>query len=361
MKRFYAAAGVLLLGTSALAWAGQADKTSLEPTKIVTEADSAIDWNKSAWDSAVWDKSTTTAESDLAMTSDGKLDTALLDKGLHELAFAETGKLQTDMGWTGDAKLQTASFDKSDMGWTGDSKLQTASFDKADMWTGDSKVQTASMDTKLDSAWSDSGKVQTASVDKVETGMGGPLEDDLTASASLAVSQPSNANPELDARGIPVISDPAFVPPGYNGVGGAVGGPLEDGDSESYTACTATVTDNCIQLYERGVRADLAGRTDLKHADTTTAVGGPYEPVDADSADLAMNGDGSLDVDKGELADTSVQTAAISTDAAVTSHSDYQGVGGPVEAQSGYPPCSPGPGDDRCIQLYERGVTGSGN
>lgn len=352
MKRYYAAAGALLLGTSALAWAGQADKITVEPTKIVTEADSTIDWNKSAWDGTVWDKSTTTAKSDVAMTSDGKLDTALLDKGLHELAFAETGKLQTDMDWTGDSKLQTAAFEKTDMGWTGDSKLQTASFDKADMgWTGDSKLQTASMDTKVDSAWSDSGKVQTASFDKVETGMGGPLEDDLTGSPSLAVSQPSNAHPELDARGIRVVSDPAFVPPGYNGVGGAVGGPLEDGDSDSYPACTAAVTDNCVQLYERGVRGDLAGRTQLKHVDNTTAVGGPYEPVEAD---LAMNGDASLDVDKGETAD-------VSTDTAVTSHSDYQGVGGPVEAQSGYPPCSPGPGDDRCIQLYERGVTGSGN
>jgi len=28
----------------------------------------------------------------------------------------------------------------------------------------------------------------------------------------------------------------------------------------------------------------------------------------------------------------------------------------PVRAATDYPPCSPGPGDDRCIQLYERGV-----
>jgi hypothetical protein len=44
-------------------------------------------------------------------------------------------------------------------------------------------------------------------------------------------------------------------------------------------------------------------------------------------------------------------------------------VGGPYEATAvtrapmpaptvgAYPPCSPGPGDDRCIQLYERGRT----
>ena len=43
------------------------------------------------------------------------------------------------------------------------------------------------------------------------------------------------------------------------------------------------------------------------------------------------------------------------------------GIGGPYEAAAPlvsrpatrhYPPCRPGPGDDNCIQLYERGVTG---
>ncbi len=40
--------------------------------------------------------------------------------------------------------------------------------------------------------------------------------------------------------------------------------------------------------------------------------------------------------------------------------SEYQGMGGPI-AETDYPPCAPGPGDDRCIQLYEPGVTGVGN
>ena len=90
-------------------------------------------------------------------------------------------------------------------------------------------------------------------------------------------------------------------------------------------------------------------------------VGGPYEPVDSGSVELGMNGDGRIDVAKGEATDSDVDTVAVPTETAVATHSDYQGVGGPVEAQSGYPPCSPGPGDDRCIQLYERGVTGAGN
>ena len=33
----------------------------------------------------------------------------------------------------------------------------------------------------------------------------------------------------------------------------------------------------------------------------------------------------------------------------------YAGMGGPEEAVDSYPPCRPGPGDDRCIQLYEVG------
>jgi hypothetical protein len=80
--------------------------------------------------------------------------------------------------------------------------------------------------------------------------------------ASGAVVAPSNANPEHDARGIAVISDPAAVPAGWNGItSGAMGGPLVDpvtgatvNADTSYPACTATVTDNCLQTYERGRR-----------------------------------------------------------------------------------------------------------
>ena len=70
---------------------------------------------------------------------------------------------------------------------------------------------------------------------------------------------PSNSNPERDARGIPVISDPAVVPAGWNS-GPAVGGPAMDPatrvtsmpSTDTYPACSRTVTDNCVQTYERG-------------------------------------------------------------------------------------------------------------
>ena len=81
-----------------------------------------------------------------------------------------------------------------------------------------------------------------------------------TADASGSLVQPSNSDPEHDARGIAVISDPAVTPAGWNGTpaGSAMGGPELDPATgepvapESYPACTATVTDNCLQTYERG-------------------------------------------------------------------------------------------------------------
>jgi hypothetical protein len=73
--------------------------------------------------------------------------------------------------------------------------------------------------------------------------------------------QPSNADPERDARGIAVISAAAVAPAGWNGVpASATGGPeLDPATGEaaapaSYPACTATVTDKCLQTYEVGRR-----------------------------------------------------------------------------------------------------------
>ncbi len=93
-----------------------------------------------------------------------------------------------------------------------------------------------------------------------------PVEATMTMTPTGQVAEPSNADPEHDARGIAVISDAAMVPAGYNGTPGTLvgtGGPLVDpadtaavGDAAttpdaSYPACTRTVTDNCLQTYER--------------------------------------------------------------------------------------------------------------
>jgi hypothetical protein len=122
------------------------------------------------------------------------------------------------------------------------------------------------------------------------------------------IVEPSNADPERDARGIAVISAAAVVPAGYNGFPStAMGGPLVDADGNaitdaeaSYPPCTASVTDNCIQLYERGVRASLASWD--RPTGGATAMGGPTEEgndntAEDDGLDVDTKPDGTLDVD----------------------------------------------------------------
>ena len=83
-----------------------------------------------------------------------------------------------------------------------------------------------------------------------------------TSGTTMSTGQtvaPGNTAPERDARGIPVVSDPAQAPPGFNQAP-AVGGTGADPSSppapqpatENYPVCSRTVTDNCVQSYERG-------------------------------------------------------------------------------------------------------------
>lgn len=72
---------------------------------------------------------------------------------------------------------------------------------------------------------------------------------------------PGNQAPERDARGIPVVSDPAEAPAGFNqppqvgGTGASPSAPpTPQPATENYPICSRTVTDNCVQAYERGVR-----------------------------------------------------------------------------------------------------------
>jgi hypothetical protein len=77
-----------------------------------------------------------------------------------------------------------------------------------------------------------------------------------TAAGGTPVA-PSNAAPERDARGIPVISAEAVAPPGYNQAPGTPGaapasGPAPTmGNAGDLPPCTRKVTDHCTQTYER--------------------------------------------------------------------------------------------------------------
>lgn len=85
----------------------------------------------------------------------------------------------------------------------------------------------------------------------------------LTASAAMAqeTQAPGNAAPERDARGIPVVSDPATTPPGANQpapTGPATPAPNQAAAFAPQPAageappCSRTVTDHCTQTYEGG-------------------------------------------------------------------------------------------------------------
>jgi len=87
-----------------------------------------------------------------------------------------------------------------------------------------------------------------------------------TAAVAQQTQTPDNSVPERDARGIPVISDPATAPPGTNQQFTPQPGAqvvVNPNQSAAFATqpstgekppCTREVTDNCTQTYERGSR-----------------------------------------------------------------------------------------------------------
>jgi translation initiation factor IF-2/pilus assembly protein FimV len=81
--------------------------------------------------------------------------------------------------------------------------------------------------------------------------------------ATSPVVMPDNTAPRVDNMGNPVISAPATAPSGFNQAPGmnGVGGPYVDPSQPpapmaatgDYPPCSRTVTDHCIQTYERGI------------------------------------------------------------------------------------------------------------
>ena len=86
----------------------------------------------------------------------------------------------------------------------------------------------------------------------------------MGAQAPMSSSMQSNGTPERAARGIPVVSDMANAPSGANqpvpGGGQVVPASNQSAvfatqpSTKTYQACTRTVTDGCVQAYERGSR-----------------------------------------------------------------------------------------------------------
>jgi hypothetical protein len=311
MKHYFAAAGALLLGTSTIALA--ADVKPLETSSVETAGTKVAVDSKSA--DAGWDKSALTAKSDIGTAAEAKVELAALDKNLEPLALAETGKVET-------ASVDTFATAKAE------------TVDTSDKW------QTASAET----------------VKAESTAMGGPFETaGLTPRPAEANYPPCDPGPgddhciQLYEEGVREQLASWNRPTGGlldNSATTAMGGPFEPVE-------TAEPVDTSAMMHTHAAIHDAA----LAEA---TGVGGPFEPVDNDGSPMAMNGDGSIDALAGETLATEAATTAVAQ-AEIDQHTAFTGVGGPIEAQSGYPACEPGPGADRCVQLYEAGVSGSGN
>ena len=333
MKRTFIAAASLLLGTSALAAASAAQDK----------------FDKSA-DMSVASKLMTgaIAKSDFAMTktaksaaANGSADLAM-GSPLEELDGKATGKTQY---------AQKA----ADFGFAKNERAMAMKSVSAGMGGPLEPVDASAKPLMADASYWDDPIIAAkhSEAAALKGGMGGPLETVDDSAKPIMADASYWDDPIIAAK----HSEAAALK-------GGLGGPLEEAKTASldlgpraaadnYPPCSpGPGDDRCIQLYEPGVRAQLAswnqGTGGLADGKVATGMGGPYEPVD-----LALNNEMAADHDLAAVKpDDNVELAQ---------HSEFSGMGGPIEAQSGYPACSPGPGDDRCIQLYEPGVTGAGN
>jgi hypothetical protein len=141
--------------------------------------------------------------------------------------------------------------------------------------------------------------------------------NDVLAQAAAPKPQPASAatwdsraaaagDPDLDLAVTPDPIDAEAADSGEADTSDAgVGGPLETAAldlaarpaAQNYPPCRpGPGDDNCIQLYEPGVRTALAAWNrptgGLIDGEATVAMGGPYEPVDQGDSETAMAGDG---------------------------------------------------------------------
>ena len=122
--------------------------------------------------------------------------------------------------------------------------------------------------TAMAQTYSDPATTDSTSMTAPSSGWSNSATNSMTMATNTApaggqVVAPDNSNPRRDARGIAVISAPAIAPAGYNGTASGMtgmGGPELDANGNAVTAtasaqpCTRTVTDHCVQTYERSRR-----------------------------------------------------------------------------------------------------------
>lgn len=185
---------------------------------------------------------------------------------------------------------------------------------KAPLAASEGKVPAATLVAKsndLPKVEEDLSKVEQ---DSDELAFDEPASDDLATASADKGDKLVAADADLDLAISPDSPDKG------------IGGPIEEADDAAATPTTAGYPpcrpgpgdDNCIQLYEPGVRAALASWN--PPADTVLAagmgetpaeasgVGGPYDPVDSADA-LSMEGDGVIDAKSGETTDVALASS----------------------------------------------------
>jgi hypothetical protein len=168
--------------------------------------------------------------------------------------------------------------------WTDQMAAEQASiFDTGEAWMGDAKMpkvesSAATFDDKL--------SAKSAEATTKMAALGDP-DLDLSVKSDDSLDKSGPSEPVMATSSIPAA---AAYPPCRPGAG----------------------DDNCIQLYEPGVRAQLAN-WNQSASGSETAMGGPYEPVDTtlagelggpDTSDLATNDDDVTDQAMGETTDS---------------------------------------------------------
>lgn len=282
------------------------------------------------------------------------------------------------------APAEHAPMETAKTAWSAEkSPLSFSSFDSKKVM----KVESAAIESSASFA-----KAETLGAATTAKAIGGSMQtalgvagDKVADDGGITFAEAEFKSKE-DVGGVQMASAEQPATAGQSAAGG-VGGPLET--AQGYPPCDpGRGDDRCIQLYERGVRESLAA---WKGTESAAAMGGPFEP--AQTAGKAQTSGQQQSTDHGSMNHGSAghgtaaghggttdhgamnhgatgqpATAAGKTDAATATDAKPTpsgeaagGIGGPIEPASGYPPCRPGRGDDRCIQLYERGVTGRRN
>jgi hypothetical protein len=185
-------------------------------------------------------------------------------------------------------------------------------------WDGGAKADMAGKDGLSGKGDGMSAKLETMDYD----GMGGPLEE---ASAKDATSDTSDTSGKLASADVDGKFDTADMD---------VSGKFASAEMDMAGSDKLAMTDH-----------GMSGKGEA-------GIGGPEEEMA--SAKQASDRNSSEPVEA-----AAVTKNAIAPEGTGQAKESHGGMGGPEEATTEYPPCSPGPGDDRCIQLYERGVGGS--